>query len=91
MGRRMALASGPAARHARSAGTSTAGSSVFLFLRTARLSSTAAGTEARVEQGRQELDLLAEIGRSVWEAGRRFHVVPLALFWRKGPRASAAS
>lgn len=64
-----------------------AGESMFLFLRTARLANWLRGREAAVEQGRQELDLLGEIVRSVWDGRQRVHLVPLALFWRKGPRA----
>ncbi len=64
-----------------------AGESMFLFLRTARLSNWLRGREAAVEQSRQELDLLGEIVRSVWDGERSVHLVPLALFWRKGPRS----
>ena len=51
----------------------------FLFLRTARLGSP--------DEGRQELDLLEEVVRAAWDSDRKLHVVPLAIFWRKGPRA----
>lgn len=63
-----------------------AGESMFLFLRTARLGAWLRGREAAVEQGRRELDLLDEIVQVVWEGGGPVHLVPLALFWRKGPR-----
>jgi len=56
-----------------------AGGTSFLFLRTARFGA--------VDEGRQELDLLEEVVRSVWDSERALHVVPLAIFWRKGPRA----
>jgi glycerol-3-phosphate O-acyltransferase len=60
-----------------------AGESFFLFLRTARLRRRRhAGLEAR-----EELDLLEDVVRAVWDSERPVHVVPLALFWRKGPRS----
>ena len=40
-----------------------------------------------VAQGKSELDLLEEVVRGVWDAERPIHLVPLALFWRKGPRS----
>jgi len=64
-----------------------AGESAFLFLRTERRSSLFRGRKAAVAQGRRELDLLGEIVDSVWTEGRPVHLVPLALFWRKGPRS----
>jgi glycerol-3-phosphate O-acyltransferase len=64
-----------------------AGESAFLFLRTARRPRRLRGRRAAVEQGRRELDLLGEIVDSVWTENRPVHLVPLALFWRKGPRA----
>jgi glycerol-3-phosphate O-acyltransferase len=66
---------------------SRAGESMFLFLRTVRISNWLRGRMAAVEQGRQELDLLGEIVRSVWDGDKEVFLVPLALFWRKGPRA----
>jgi glycerol-3-phosphate O-acyltransferase len=63
------------------------GESAFLFLRTARRSRLLRGRRAAVAQGRRELDLLGEIVDSVWSEGRPVHLVPLALFWRKGPRS----
>jgi glycerol-3-phosphate O-acyltransferase len=62
-----------------------AGESFFLFLRTARLRVGRRRREAL--EGREELDLLEEVVRTVWSAQAPVHVVPLALFWRKGPRA----
>ncbi len=63
-----------------------AGESMFLFLRTARLAALLRGPEAAVERGRRELALLDELVALAAE-GKPVHVVPLALFWRKGPRA----
>jgi glycerol-3-phosphate O-acyltransferase len=63
------------------------GESAFLFLRTARRARRPRGRRAAVEQGRRELDLLREIVDSVWTGSQPVHLVPLALFWRKGPRA----
>ncbi len=63
------------------------GESLFLFMRTARLRSWLRGKRGAIEQGRSEFDLLQEIVRTAWDSDRTVHVVPLALFWRKGPRA----
>jgi glycerol-3-phosphate O-acyltransferase len=72
-----------ARRHARE--LSQAGESFFLFLRTARLR---LGSRRQVVlEGKAELDLLEEVVGSVWSSDRPVHVVPLAIFWRKGPRA----
>jgi glycerol-3-phosphate O-acyltransferase len=62
------------------------GHSFFLFLRTARLSSWIRGRRGAVEQGKTELNLLEEVVRTAWEGGTDVHLVPLALFWTKGPR-----
>ncbi len=62
------------------------GESMFLFLRTARLSSVLKGREAAVERERREQDLLGQIVNTALEEGRQVSLVPLALFWRKGPR-----
>lgn len=62
------------------------GRSQFLFLRTQRFGLFTGRREA-VKQGRHELDDLGEIVRGVWDAKRAVSLVPLALFWRKGPRA----
>ena len=66
-----------------------AGQSMFLFLRTARLRDVLRGREAAVEEGRRELELLAEVVRVARAEGRSVALVPLALFWRKGPRGQA--
>ncbi len=63
------------------------GASSFLFLRTARLRSALRGRRRAALEGKAELDLLQEVVRCAWDAGRAVHLVPLALFWRKGPRA----
>jgi glycerol-3-phosphate O-acyltransferase len=62
-----------------------ADASCFLFLRTARLR-FGGRRQARLE-GKAELDLLEEVVGSVWSSQHPVHVVPLAIFWRKGPRA----
>ena len=62
------------------------GRSQFLFLRTQRIG-LFAGRREVVEQNRHELDDLGEIVRGVWDANQPVSLVPLALFWRKGPRA----
>jgi len=64
-----------------------AGQSIFLFLRTARVRSWFRGRREAVELGRGDLDVVEEVVRSSWKADRPVAVVPVALFWRKGPRA----
>jgi glycerol-3-phosphate O-acyltransferase len=66
-----------------------AGQSMFLFLRTARLRDVLRGREAAVEEGRRELELLCEVVRAARAEGLPVALVPLALFWRKGPRGQA--
>ncbi|MEM9176476.1 MAG: 1-acyl-sn-glycerol-3-phosphate acyltransferase [Myxococcota bacterium] len=63
-----------------------AGHSLFLFLRTQRLKAFLRGKKQ--ERRRDELELLGEVVRQVRDVdpGREVFVVPLALFWRKGPR-----
>jgi glycerol-3-phosphate O-acyltransferase len=64
------------------------GGSLFLFLRTARLGSQLLSSrQGRIDQSRQERDLLDEVVGAAQGAGRPVFLVPLALFWRKGPRA----
>jgi glycerol-3-phosphate O-acyltransferase len=63
------------------------GGSAFLFLRTARLGSVLWGRRRAALEGKAEFDLLQEVVRSAWDSERAIHLVPLALFWRKGPRA----
>src|SRR5262245_30348239 len=64
------------------------GSSFFLFLRTARLRSVLLGRRRAALEGRADLDLLQEVVRAAWDSERAaVELVPLALFWRKGPRA----
>jgi glycerol-3-phosphate O-acyltransferase len=64
-----------------------AGGSSFLFLRTARPLSWLRGKRGAVLDAKAELDLLGEVVRTVWSTGKPVHLVPLALFWRRGPRA----
>jgi glycerol-3-phosphate O-acyltransferase len=61
------------------------GESFFLFLRTARL--LWRGRRVAVEEGVRELDLLEEIIDATWDGAGEVFLVPLAIFWRKGPRA----
>ena len=63
------------------------GQSQFLFLRTQRLKSFLRGRKGA--QRTDELDLLQEVVQAVWDTDRRVYVVPVALFWRKGPRAES--
>jgi len=61
-------------------------SSLFVFLRTERLRSWLRGRRHVATAERSDLDLLAEAVDAVWSDGRPVAIVPLALFWRKGPR-----
>ena len=63
------------------------GESSFVFLRTARLRWRLRTRRSAVEHGKSELNLLEEVVRTVWDSNRSVHVVPLALFWRRGPRS----
>jgi len=62
-----------------------AGESIFLFLRTERLRETLLGRRGAVEQLSRQRDLLSEVV-DVAVSGRPVFLVPIALFWRKGPR-----
>lgn len=59
----------------------------FLFLRTQRLKSFLRGRKSA--QRSDELDLLQEVVQAVWDTDRPVFVVPIALFWRKGPRVES--
>jgi len=62
------------------------GGSFFLFLRTARVRSFLRGRRVR---NQDELDLLEEVVREVWDGPNPVAIVPLAIFWRKGPRSES--
>ncbi len=62
------------------------GHSFFLFLRTKRLRTFWRGMW-RLRHRQDELDLLQEVVREVWNTDREVFIVPLSLFWRKGPRS----
>jgi len=57
------------------------GASSFLFLRTARLRARPG------PDGTGERDPLEEVVDAAWKSGSPVRVVPLAIFWRKGPRS----
>lgn len=61
--------------------------SFFLFLRTASLRAQLRGRKGAIEAGKSERDLIEEVVGSAWNSDHPVHVVPLALFWRMGPRA----
>jgi len=61
--------------------------SLFLFLRTQRLQTFWRGLW-NLRHRQDEFDLIQEVVREVWNGGKEVHVVPLSLFWRKGPRAA---
>lgn len=63
------------------------GASFFLFLRTQRLRTFWRGLW-RMRHRQDELDLLHEVVREAWQGDREVFVVPLSIFWRKGPRRS---
>ena len=64
-----------------------AGRSVFLFLRTQRLKSFLRRRKRGIRA--DELDLMVEVVRSARDedSDAEVFVVPLAIFWRKGPRS----
>jgi glycerol-3-phosphate O-acyltransferase len=62
------------------------GASFFLFLRTERFRTWLRGGRNRRHD---ELDLLEVAVRAVWDSGKPTYVVPLAVFWRKGPRSQS--
>ena len=61
--------------------------SFFLFLRTASLRSQLRSRKRAIRAGKSERDLLREVVGAAWDSEHDVHLVPLALFWRKGPRA----
>jgi glycerol-3-phosphate O-acyltransferase len=63
------------------------GESFFLFMRTQRLRTFWRGLW-RMRHRQDELDLLHEVVRETWNGDRDVSVVPLSIFWRKGPRRS---
>ncbi len=65
------------------------GESLFYFMRTARARSLLLGRRRAVRAAENELDFLGEIVGGVWNDERPVFLVPLALFWRRGPRRSA--
>ena len=73
-----------ACAHARR--VAAAGESMFLFLRTARLAALLRSPEEATRRSQRELELMGELAAVAGE-GKPVHLVPLALFWRKGPRA----
>jgi glycerol-3-phosphate O-acyltransferase len=59
--------------------------SLFLFMRTKRLGTFWRGLW-RMRHRHDEIDLLQEVVRESWNGDHEVFVVPLSLFWRKGPR-----
>jgi glycerol-3-phosphate O-acyltransferase len=60
--------------------------SLFVFLRTERLRSWLRGRRHVATEERSDLDLLDEAVGAAWD-GTPISIVPIALFWRKGPRS----
>ena len=77
---------GPEFAQAKLRSLTVQGESSFIFLRTARMRWKLRTRRSAVEHGKSELNLLEEVVRTVWDSNRPVHVVPLALFWRRGPR-----
>jgi glycerol-3-phosphate O-acyltransferase len=64
-----------------------AAGSLFLFLRTDKIRSRLQATrEGALEKGHSEQDYLREVVRVCQQESRPVYLIPLALFWRKGPR-----
>jgi glycerol-3-phosphate O-acyltransferase len=63
------------------------GSSLFVFLRTERLGSWLLGRRHVATAERSDLDMLAEAVGAAWDGATPVAVVPIALFWRPGPRS----
>ncbi len=62
--------------------------SMFLFLRTDKIGSRLRPTrQGALATGRSEADFLEGIVDATFESARPVFLVPLALFWSKGPRA----
>ena len=71
--------------HARA--TLRAGGTMFLFLRTDKIGSRLRATRrGALVTGRSELDYLNEVVVTAFEEELPVSLVPLVLFWRKGPR-----
>jgi glycerol-3-phosphate O-acyltransferase len=60
--------------------------SLFVFLRTERLRSWLRGRRHVATEERSDLDLLDEAVGAAWDGATQISIVPIALFWRKGPR-----
>ncbi len=73
-------------QHARAALAS--GGTIFLFLRTDKIRSRLQSRRVAVREARSELDTLQEVVSTCFDEQVPVYVVPLALFWRKGPRAA---
>ena len=61
------------------------GASFFLFLRTQRLRTFWRGLW-KLRHRHDELDLIREVVQEAEQGGREVFVVPVSIFWRKGPR-----
>jgi glycerol-3-phosphate O-acyltransferase len=80
-----ALFAGDLGSHERLRGLLAQGASLFVFLRTERLAWLRG--RRRMATERSELDLLAEVVGAAYQETPPVAVVPIALFWRKGPRS----
>jgi glycerol-3-phosphate O-acyltransferase len=66
---------------------SSSGGTMFLFLRTDKIRSRLKTRKGAVRTGQSEYDYLREIVSTCVDEEAPVDLVPLALFWRKGPRA----
>ena len=59
---------------------------MFLFLRTDKIRYRLRSRSGAIRSARSERDYLEEVVATVFDDGGPVYLVPLALFWRKGPR-----
>ncbi len=70
-------------------GVIRSGGSMFLFLRTAKITPRISARETAIASGRSEIDYLREAVDAAFEESVPVSLVPLALFWRKGAQPQA--
>lgn len=83
--RKSRLGSDPHSHWQRFVALAEAGDPILLYLRGAKLGIYVSRTDA-VEAQESEKDYLAELVRMQWSGKQRVFFVPIAVFWRTGPR-----
>lgn len=83
--RKSRFGSDPQSHWLRFVALAEAGDPILLFLRGAKLGFYVKRSDA-VEARESEKDYLAELVRMQWTARQRVFFVPIAVFWRSGPR-----